>query len=260
MPGWVEAVAGSAAVLHVASPFPMAEPADENDLIVPAREGTLRVLRAAPASGVRRVVVTSSFAAIGYGHPTEGPFTEADWTDLDGDDVSAYVRSKTLVERAAWDFVASDEGRGVELSVVNPVGIFGPVLSADYANSVELISQILTGALPGTPGMRFGIVDVRDVADLLIRAMTNPAAAGERFLATSGQVLTTEQIALLLRDRLGEPVSRARTSDAPDAGPTMKLRMASNAKATRVLGWSPRTAEETVVATAQSLLRFGLSG
>lgn len=255
--GWAEALAGSDAVLHVASPLPTTDPANEDDLIIPAREGTLRVLRAARAAGVRRVVVTSSFAAIGYGHPGEGPFTESDWTDLTGDDVTAYVKSKTLAERAAWDFAASDEGLGMELSVVNPVGIFGPVLGADYASSVELIGQIMSGALAGTPGMRFGVVDVRDVADLLVRVLRSRDAIGERFLATSGQVLTTEQIAVLLRERLGAVASRARTADD---GPGMRLREADSAKARHVLGWSPRSAEETVVATGESLVRFGLVG
>ncbi|HEY4453112.1 MAG TPA: aldehyde reductase [Pseudonocardiaceae bacterium] len=255
--GWAEALAGSDAVLHVASPFPATDPENEDDLIIPAREGTLRVLRTARAAGVRRAVVTSSFAAIGYGHPGKGPFTEADWTDLAGDDVTAYIKSKTLAERAAWDFVASDEGRGLELSVVNPVGIFGPVLGADYASSVELIGQILTGALPGTPAMQFGIVDVRDVADLLVRVLRSPEAIGERFLATSGEVLTTEEIALLLRERLGAVASQARIADD---GPGMRLREADSAKAKRMLGWSPRSAEETVVATGESLVRFGLVG
>jgi dihydroflavonol-4-reductase len=252
--GWAEALAGSTAVLHVASPLPATDPVNEDDVIIPAREGTLRVLRAARDAGVRRVVVTSSFAAIGYGHSTEGPFTESDWTALTGDDVTAYVKSKTLAERVAWDFVASDEGRGLALSVVNPVGIFGPVLSADYASSVELIGQILTGTLPGTSGMRFGVVDVRDVADLLVRVLRSPEAIGERFLATSGEVVTTEQIAQLLRARLGDDANQVRIADA---GPTMKLRRASNAKAKRVLGWSPRSAEQTMVATGESLVRFG---
>ena len=137
-------------------------------------------------------MVTSSFAVIGYGHPGEGPFTEADWTDLSGADVTAYVKSKTLAERAAWDFVTGDEGSGLDLSVVNPVGIFGSVLGAGYASSVELIGGIMTGALPGTPGMRFDVVDVRDVADLLVRVLRSPAAIGERFHATSGEVLSTE--------------------------------------------------------------------
>jgi nucleoside-diphosphate-sugar epimerase len=133
--GWPAAVAGCTYVLHVASPFPPAAPKDENELIVPAREGALRVLRAARDAGVKRVVLTSSYAAIGYGQPQQKtPFDETNWTDPNGDDVRAYVKSKTLAERAAWDFIAK-EGGALELSVVNPVGVFGPVLGPDYSTS-----------------------------------------------------------------------------------------------------------------------------
>jgi dihydroflavonol-4-reductase len=179
--GWTEAAAGCRYVLHVASPFPPRAPKHENELIVPAREGALRVLRAARDGGVERVVMTSSFAAIGYGHEARtAPFTEADWTDLAGPDVAAYPKSKTIAERAAWDFTASEGGR-LELSVVNPVAIFGPVLSGDYAPSILFVKRLMDGAIPACPRLYFGTVDVRDVADLHLRAMTHPAAKGERF-------------------------------------------------------------------------------
>jgi len=179
-------VAGCDYVLHVASPFPPAAPEHEDELIVPAREGALRVLRAARDAGVKRVVLTSSFAAVGYGHaPRSTPFDETSWTDPDSDGVRAYVKSKTLAERAAWHFVA-DEGGGIELSVVNPVGILGPVLGPDYATSILMVQRLMDGAMPGCPELYFGIVDVRDVADLHVRTMTDPAAAGERFIAISG--------------------------------------------------------------------------
>lgn len=133
-------------MLHVASPFPPALPKDENELIVPAREGALRVLRAARDAGVKRVVLTSSFAAVGYGHPpTDRAFTEADWIDLNGDDVRAYVKSKTLAERAAWDFITRD-GAPLELAVVNSVGVFGPVLGPDYSTSILLVQRLMDGA------------------------------------------------------------------------------------------------------------------
>src|SRR6202140_4756259 len=149
--GWPEAVAGCEYVLHVASPLPAHVPKHEDDLIVPAREGTLRVLRAAREAGVKRVVLTSSFAAIGYGHKVrETPFNETDWTDPNGDDVAPYTKSKTLAERAAWDFLAR-EGGSLELSVVNPVAVFGPVLGPDYPASIQLILRMLDGGMPRCP-------------------------------------------------------------------------------------------------------------
>ena len=165
-------------MLHIASPFPSTVPKDENELIVPAREGALRVLRAARDAGVKRVVQTSSFAAVGYGHPQqERAFTEKDWTNPDGADVMPYTKSKTLAERAAWDFI-DREGAGLELAVVNPVGVFGPVLGPDYATSVLFVQRMMDGAVPGLPRMCFGVVDVRDVADLHLRAMTESRGEG----------------------------------------------------------------------------------
>src|SRR6266852_3296250 len=160
--GWAEAAAGCDFVLHVSSPLPPSVPKHEDELIVPAREGTLRVLRASRDAGVKRVVLTSSFAAIGYGHKVrETPFTEADWTDPNGDDVAPYTKSKTLAERAAWDFLAR-EGGSLELSVINPVGVFGPVLGPDYSASILLVQKMMDGAMPGAPQLYFGAVDVRD--------------------------------------------------------------------------------------------------
>ena len=191
--GWSQAVAGCDYVLHVASPFPPNVPDDENELIVPAREGALRVLRASRDAGVKRVVLTSSFAAIGYGQrPQEAPFNETNWTDPNGDDVRPYVKSKTLAERAAWDFIAK-EGGNLELSVVNPVGVFGPVLGPDYSTSILIVQRLMDGALPGCPKLYFGVVDVRDVADLHLRAMTHPAAKGERFLAVAGDFMSMQR-------------------------------------------------------------------
>ncbi len=192
--GWREAAAGCDYVLHVASPFPLGVPKHEDDLIVPAREGALRVLRAARDGGVKRVVMTSSFAAIGYGHPPRTtPFDERDWTNLDRPHVGAYPKSKTIAERAAWDFVAREGG--LELSVINPVAVFGPVLGPDFSTSIILTQRLLDGALPGLPRLQFGVVDVRDVADLHVRAMTNPAAKGERFLAVAGDFMSVAEIA-----------------------------------------------------------------
>jgi dihydroflavonol-4-reductase len=269
---WPAAVAGCDFVLHVASPFPQDEPADEDELIVPARDGTLRVLRAARDAGVRRVVLTSSFTAIGHGHePATGPFTEDDWTDPAG--MPASVRAKTLAERAAWDFVGR-EGGDLELSVVNPVGIFGPVLGPDYSGSVELVTMLLDGALPATPRLTFSVVDVRDVADLQVRAMTDPAAAGMRFVAAAGDTMTMHEIAVILRTRLGQRARRVPTRTLPTVAVRLlariapplraivpdldKVRQASSVKARRVLGWAPRPNEDVIVATAESLDRLGL--
>lgn len=270
--GWAEAVAGCDYVLHVASPFPTVQPKDENELIVPARDGALRVLRAARDAGVKRVVLTSSFAAIGYGHPTDQPFTEESWTNLDAD-VTPYVKSKTLAERAAWDFIEK-EGGSLELTVVNPVGVVGPVLGNDFSASIELLVRLLNGALPRAPRIYFNFVDVRDVADLHLRAMTNPAAKGQRFLATEGDCLSGLEVAHILRKHLGEAASKTPTAEIPDwivriGGvfvPALRslipslgiVRKASNEKSRRLLGWSPRTNEEGIVATAKSLIELGL--
>lgn len=272
--GWSDAVAGCENVLHVASPFPSTIPKHEDELIVPAREGTLRVLRAARDAGVKRVVLTSSFAAIGYGRePQSEPFDETSWTDPDGTDVMPYVKSKTVAERAAWDFIAK-EGGDLELSVVNPVGVFGPVLGPDYSTSILLVQRLMDGKLPGCPRVSFGVVDVRDVADLHIRAMAHPAAKGERFLAIAGDFLWIQQVAKILRRGMGASARRVPTFQLPNwlvrlaalADPAVKqilpdlgrMRKGTNEKAKRLLGWAPRSNEEAIVASAESLMRLGL--
>jgi nucleoside-diphosphate-sugar epimerase len=272
--GWAEAAVGCDFVLHVASPFPVNVPKHEDELIVPAREGALRVLRAARGAGVKRVVQTSSFAAIGYGHPEVArPFTEHDWTAPEGGGVTAYAKSKTLAERAAWDFMAR-EGGDMELAVVNPVGVFGPALGADFSTSIEIIKRMMDGALPALPRVTFGVVDVRDVADLHLRAMTDPAAAGERFLAVAGEFVSMRDIGLILKNRMGSAGRRVPTRELPDwllrivalFDPSVgqivpelgKRKTATNDKARRVLGWSPRSTEDAIVATAESLVRLGL--
>jgi nucleoside-diphosphate-sugar epimerase len=272
--GWPEAVAGCAYVLHVASPFPPAAPKHEDELIIPAREGALRVLKAARDAGVRRVVMTSSFAAIGYGQKPKGrPFNETDWTDPNGDDVRAYVKSKTLAERSAWDFI-EHEGGTLELSVVNPVGVFGPVLGPDYSTSILVVQRLMDGAMPGLPKLYFGCVDVRDVASMHLTCMTHPGAKGERFLAVAGEFLSIAQIGRILKRRLGAAAKRVPTLELPDFLVRMaaardpavaqivpelgKRKDGSNEKARRVLGWAPRSNEECIVATAESMLALGL--
>lgn len=272
--GWPEAVAGCDYTLHLASPFPSKMPKDENELIIPAREGSLRVLRAARDAGVKRVVMTSSFAAVGYGHKsTTETFTEKNWTDPNNKTISAYIRSKTLAEKAAWDFIAN-EGAHLELSVVNPVAIFGPLLGPDFPSSILVLKQMLDGDIKACPRVYFNAVDVRDVADLHIRAMTNPAAKGERFLALAGNCMSMHYIAMVLKNRLGDAAKHVPTKElsnwmvrlaalfnpaakqvAPELG---KIKNASNEKARSLLGWSPQTNEEAIAASAEGLIRLGL--
>ncbi len=272
--GWKEAVTGCDFVLHVASPFPPTVPKHEHELIVPAREGALRVLRASRDAGVKRVVLTSSFAAIGYGLPDqEQPFDETNWTNVDGEGLTAYTKSKTLAERAAWELIAK-EGGGLELAVVNPVAVCGPVLGRDYATSILIVEKMMDGAMPGCPRLWFGLVDVRDVADLHLRAMTHPAAKGERFLAVAGEFVSMVEIARVLKARMGAAARRVPTRELPDwmvrlaalLDPAVKQilpelgkrKNATSAKAQQVLGWMPRPVEDAVVATAESLVRLGL--
>ena len=267
--GWQDAVRGCDYVMHVASPFPATIPEDENELIIPAREGALRVLRAARDAGVRRVVMTSSFAAIGYGHPPQTtPFDESDWTDLNGSDVHAYVKSKTIAERAAWDFIEND-GHGLELSVINPVGIFGPVLGGDLATSVAFVKQMMDGKMPVCPRIYFGVVDVRDVADLHLRAMESAAAKGQRFIAAAGDVVALIDVARVLRQRLGARAGKVPKVQLPDWlarlmarwNPALRnalpqlgvIRRVSNEKARRLLDWTPRSNEDAITATGESL-------
>jgi dihydroflavonol-4-reductase len=264
--GWIEAVTGCEFVLHVASPFPAGEPEHEDDLIIPARDGALRVLRAAHSTGVSRVVLTSSFAAIGYSpKPTGEPYTEEDWTNPDGQ--RPYIKSKTLAERAAWDYARR---AGLELTVINPTGIFGPPLGSDISASLGLIQALLSGAMPAIPDLSFGVVDVRDVVDLHLRAMTAPDARDQRIIAVGHAPVTLRSIAGILREGLGPdaanvptrnlptwlvrataPFSARMASLAPDLG---KPKAISNQKAQHLLGWTPRPLEDTILDTARGLL------
>jgi len=220
------------------------------------------------------IVVTSSFAAVGYGQkPQTRPFDETNWTNLGAGDLTSYTKSKTIAERAAWDFVAKENGK-IELAVVNPVGVFGPVLGPDYSTSILLVQRLMDGAMPGTPKLYFGIVDVRDVADLHIRAMTSPAAKGERFLAVAGDFLSIQEIAKVLKARMGEAAARVPVRELPNwmvrlaalRDPALKIitpelgkkKNATNEKARRMLGWAPRSNEDALVATAESLVKLGL--
>jgi nucleoside-diphosphate-sugar epimerase len=254
--GWPAAVAGCEEIHHVASPIPVAQPEDPDELIVPAREGALRVLRAARDAGVRRAVLTSSFAAIGYTPKPGSEFTEDDWTDPDTPGLAPYPRSKAVAERAAWDLMGR-EGGDTELVVVNPTFILGPTLTTELRASTYLVKAMLDGTMSIAPRARFGIADVRDVADLHIRAMAAPEAAGKRYLAVSdGPAMSFVEVAGVLRRRLGPLAARVPTEEAPGEEPPRPI--IHNDRARKELGWHPRPAETTIVETAESLRDLGL--
>ena len=270
---WDEAVKNCDYVLHIASPIGLSAPKDENEFIRTAVDGTLRVLQAARKAGVRRVVMTSNFGAVGYSHKdTTTIITEEEWTDPDEKGLSAYNKSKVLAERAAWDFIRKEDGN-LELTTINPMAIFGPSLGPHPSSGFELLKQVLDGSMKSIPNISLGIVDVRDLADLHIRAMTNPAANGQRFLSLSGGTMTLPEIAKLFKERLGDQAKNVSTRSLPDwivrllalIHPSArnlipllgKYRNASNQKAKTLLDWHPRTNEEAVLATAESLIKFG---
>lgn len=270
--GWADAAHGIDYVLHVASPFPPSIPENDDEVIIPARDGALRVLTAARDAGVKRVVMTSSFAAIGYSRKPSANYTEDDWTNPD-DDNTAYIKSKTIAERAAWDFIQA-EGGALELTVINPTGIFGPLLNDHLSTSIGLVKAMLDGLMPAVPRMHFGVVDVRDVADIHVLAMTNSAAAGQRFIATSDESSSFFGLAQLLARHLGEAGRKLPAFELTDdqvreaaktnpglkeaAGQLGQIPVISNEKAKTVLGWQPRSAEDTIVDTADSLIEHGL--
>jgi nucleoside-diphosphate-sugar epimerase len=271
--GWDAAAQGAEYVVHVASPLGVPPPKNPDDLIIPARDGAVRVVRAAIKAGASRVVMTSSVAATSLG--SRGLDIDGDetvWTDPNDPKADAYTRSKTVAERAAWDVIAA-EGGVTSLAVVNPALVLGPVLGRDFSDSVQVIQRLLSGKIPGLPRLGFNIVDVRDVADLHVRAMTDPAAAGQRFIG-SGEYAWMADLAAILRARMGAEAAKVPTAKAPD----ILLRVValfdrdlravtdglgrkhtfSSAKAQSVLGWKPRPLEETVLDCARSLIAAGL--
>ena len=271
--GWAEAMAGVELVQHIASPIPAGEPKNPDDLIVPAREGALRALRFAHAAGVKRVVMTSSMAAIAYGHQQpRPPLTEADWSNLGSLEAYAYIKSKTLAERAAREWMAAN-GAGMEYVSINPAAVLGPVLGADFSTSLEVVKKLLDGALPGLPNLGFGVVDVRDVADLHVLAMTTPGLDGERFIA-QGRFLWMREVAAVLKAGLGHQARRVPTRGLPDFllkllanfDATVKMvvpelgrrREASAAHALDRLGWKTRDEATTILDCANSLIEKGL--
>lgn len=269
--GWDRAVDSCDHVLHVASPFPLTQPKDPDELIVPAREGTLRVLRAALDAGASRVVVTSSVAAVGgSAKGSSRRLDESDWTDLGDSSLTPYARSKTIAERAAWD-LAEEMGASERLATINPGAILGPVSGPDRSPSLEVVQRLLNG-MPGTPRIGFNLVDVRDVADLQIRAMTDPKAGAHRLVAVRSFEWMAD-IAKILRDQLGPEAPKVPTRSVPDllvramglfdpgirsvTGQLGRKQEYTSAQAEELLGWAPRAIEETVVDCARSMLAAG---
>jgi dihydroflavonol-4-reductase len=267
--GWAEAVAGCSHVAHVASPFPAGAVKHEDDLIVPAREGALRALRFATAAGVGRFVMTSSVAAIAYGHKgVDRPYTEADWTDENAPGLGAYVKSKTVAERAARDWMAQNGGT-MEFCTINPSAVLGPLLSDDFSTSIEFVKRLIDGSMPGFPRLGFAVVDVRDLADLHVRALNAPGMANERFIG-AGPFMMMREVGQLLHDRLGPEARKVPKRVIPDfvlrlmavfdgsikqvVGELGRTRAADSAHAMAVLGWKMRPAEESIIDTARSLI------
>lgn len=272
--GWDAVMQGARNVIHVASPTPTLNFKNEAEMIRPAVDGVTRVLTAARNAQVKRVILTSAYGAIFAGHPHRAtPYTEKDWSDLTAKQTHPYQKSKTLAERAAWDFIAR-EGHGMELATVNPVAVMGPVLAADYSHSNIQIQELLTGKIKAVPRVDSGYVDVRDVAKLHILAMTAPQAAGERFLATTGETLSMLAVAQILRRHFPAYAANLPNKVMPDiliktaalANPMLRMVASllgkyaetSNEKAVTMLDWHPRSAEDAIVATAQSMIDLGL--
>ncbi len=271
--GWDAAVAACDYVLHVAAPVGVAAPRDPDALIVPTRDGALRVLGAACRAGVERVVLTSAIEAC---RPpmrgADGVGDESRWTDIDDDDLGPYRLAKTLAERAAWDFMAGRPGP-TTLTTILPSAVLGPVFGPEYAHSTQLVARMLGGGLPRFPRFGFCVVDVRDVVELHLRAMTAPEAAGQRFIA-AGDWMWMADVAAVLRAALGEAAHKVPTRGMPDflfrlvarfnrparfATPLLGRRhVFSSAKAEAVLGWRPRPAKETIVDAARSAIAHGL--
>jgi len=272
--GWAAVMQGATYVIHVASPTPTLNFKNESEMIRPAVDGVVRVLTAARDAKVKRVVLTSAYGAVFAGHKhRDTPYTERDWSNLAAKNIHPYQKSKTLAEHAAWDFIAR-EGHGMTLATVNPVAVMGPVLSADYSHSNNQIQQLLAGQLKAVPRVDSGYVDVRDVASLHLLAMTAPQAAGERFLATTGETLSMLEVATILRHHFPDFAAKLPTKIIPDplikvaalADPMLRMVASllgvyaetSNAKAVSMLNWQPRSAETAIVATAQSMIDLGI--
>jgi len=272
--GWADAVRGCRFVLHVASPIPRTPPKHEDELIIPARDGVLRVLRAASTNGVERVVLTSSTAAVIYGRDRDHVFTEDDWSNVDDKRIGAYEKSKTLAERAAWDLMGSlGDDHPMELVAINPGLVLGPILSEDYGTSGELVKKILDRDFPAIPDVNYALVDVRDVAAAHLAAMTTPEAAGQRFLCAI-ENHSMRDVAKVLAQHLDGKGFKVPTGNLPgfvlrvvalwDKTASLALndlgvhQDVDSSRIRKVLGWEPRGMEEMVVATADSMIEHGV--
>lgn len=267
--GWDDAVKGCDYVIHTASPFPASLPKDENALIRPAREGTLRVLRAAHGAGVRRVVLTSSIAAIVYGDGAS-PYRERDWTDVNSPQATPYYKSKTLAEQDAWAFARAS---GLSLAVINPGLILGPLLNAEAGTSLVLLTKLLRGEVPALPRFGVSIVDVRDVADAHLRAMLAPDAGGQRFI-TAGRFMWVSEMAAELHRSFPALAGKVPRRTLPNwlvrafalFDPATRLivgelgleKAVDASRARTALGWTPRSEEEAIRASVESLVEMGL--
>jgi dihydroflavonol-4-reductase len=268
---WDAAMDGCDGVFHVASPVSVLDPEDPDELIIPAREGTLNVLRAARAAAIGRVVVTSSIAAVsGHREGNSRIQTADDWTDVKLPEHSPYTLSKTHAERAAWDFVA--DGEGPELATVNPALVLGPALEADYGSSLEAVLIPMSGAYPLVPRLGFSIVDVRDVAMLHRMVYEHPLAPGHRFIASNGFLWLAEIVEVLRREfpefkrrlpkgqlpdlltRLVARFDKLLASRVDDLGRTTEF----DISVPKSIGWEPRSPEEAIIAAAKSLIELGL--
>jgi nucleoside-diphosphate-sugar epimerase len=271
---WEKAMQGCEHVLHIASPFPLFEPKDENELITPAVEGTLRILRMAHAANIKRVVQVSSNAAISAGHDGENKvFDESDWSKIENK-IGAYSKSKTLAERAAWEFINGRENTNkMELVTINPPLILGPVPNKDFRTSIELVRTLMLGQVPGVARIKMGLVDVRDIASAIILAMSTPEAAGNRFLCSGGTVWVKDVADLLKKtysargykiNTLLFPSSLVRIMALFDKKIALVVKSVdwdyhlSSEKAKRVLNWSPRSTDEAILSMAESLIEQGL--
>ena len=270
--GWEEAMQGCDVLMHTASPFPMAEPKDPQDLIRPAVDGTLRALRVARAAGINRVILTSSCAAIykDASKPKGELSDERHWTTPDSPLVGAYEASKTLAERAAWDFVA--EHPDMALTTINPGGVFGPALDAHYGTSLDLVARVMSGSDPVAPPLQLPLVDVRDVAMMHVKAIDLEAAKGERFAAT---VETLRFVEMAQAIKAWDPSLKVATSEAPgwlmrifalfmpEARALMRnvgVNLAvSGAKAERVFGFTYIPARDSILAAAECIRAFDAS-
>lgn len=267
--GWAAAVEGCDYVMHVASPIPKESPKSEDELIRPAVDGTLRVLRAAADAGVKRVVLTSSIAAVSSGHRDEAVRTEADWSIVDRS--PGYPKSKTLAEQAAWDFARES---GMDLVAVNPGMVLGPLHNPTVGTSVQVVHRLLTRDMPASPKMGFALVDVRDVATAQRLALQTPAAAGNRYIL-AGEHMWMRDIAAVLAEEFNPRGYRVPTGSLPT--PLLRLlarfdssirpaldfvgrrELVSADKARRELGWTMRPVRDTILDTARSLIELGLA-